>query len=63
MWEIMWKKSTPLRYMFMVISVVAVVWGVSAPNERVMNLAWTLPGLLVGLFSQLWGVIAKRRPG
>jgi len=51
-------KLTPSIYFLGVFFVVLVVWFIG-PEERMMNITWSLPGLFVGTFTVLWNAMAK----
>ena len=51
-------KLTPTIYMLGVLAVFVVAW-YYGPEDRLVNLAWALPGLLVGTFAMLWSAMRK----
>ena len=51
-------KLTPIIYFCGVLGVFIFAW-YFGPEEKLVNLAWTLPGLLIGTFTVLWNGIAK----
>lgn len=51
-------KLTPTLYLIGVFFVFLFAWYVG-PEERLVNLAWALPGLFVGTFAVLWGAMVR----
>jgi len=51
-------KLTPTIYMLGVLAVFIVAW-YYGPEDRLVNFAWALPGLLVGTFATLWSAMRR----
>jgi len=51
-------KLTPIVYFCSVLAVFVFAW-YFGPEDKLVNLAWALPGLLIGTFTVLWNVVAK----
>jgi Sec-independent protein secretion pathway component TatC len=51
-------KFTPTIYFCSVLAVFVFAW-YFGPEDRLVNLAWALPGMLIGTFTVLWNATAK----